>query len=79
VLFIHSLTLQLQHKIPLPTGQQERCTAAKHYSNTVQYCECWTVILGSLGRKAGSTPHVLQNITVTQYSIVCVGPSFWGI
>ena len=60
LLFIHSLTLPPQNKILLPAGQQERCTAAKHYSNTVQYCEYRTVILGSLGYEANNTSHVVQ-------------------
>jgi hypothetical protein len=45
VLYIHSLTLPHKHKILLPTAQQEHCTAAKHYSNTVQYSKSQTIIM----------------------------------
>jgi hypothetical protein len=60
-----SFTDTLKHKIRLPTGQQERCTAAKHYSNIVQYSEPRNITLGPLGRKAGSTSHLVQR------SIMC--------
>jgi len=68
LLFIHLLTLPLQHKILLRSGQQERCTAAKHYSNSVQYSEFRTIILGSLGRKADSASHVVQRARMCSVS-----------